>query len=76
MKEYIFTELGYFSVRECKAIKEVLDGYSYMNFIIKWCNQAGNCTLVVCTDYDDTEEEIKTFFLHCALGKIFEIKNA
>ena len=75
MKEYAFTELGYFLERECEAIKEELDGYSYMHFIVKWSNFAGNCRLIVCTDYEAPEAEIKNFFLYCALGKIFEIKR-
>lgn len=42
-KEYTFEELGYFAERECKAIKDSLQGYSYMNFDISWSNWAGNC---------------------------------
>lgn len=75
MKEYVFTELGYFDERQCEAIKEAMQGKTYMNFEVKWGNVAGNCTLIICTDYEDTESEIKNFFLHCALGQIFEIKR-
>lgn len=75
MKEYVFTELGYFQERECTAIKEELQGCSYMNFDISWSNYAGNCTLILRTDYEAEEQEIKNFFLHCVLGKIFEIKR-
>lgn len=75
MKEYTFEELGYFSERECEAIKEQLQGYSYMNFDIAWSNCAGNCTLIVRTNYEDSEKEIKNFFLHCALGRIFQLKR-
>ena len=64
-KEYTFEELGYFAERECKAIKDSLQGYSW----------AGNCTLIVATDYEAEEKEIKDFFLHCALGMIFQIKR-
>ena len=74
-KEYTFTELGFFSERECEAIKEAMQGKTYMNFNVKWSNSAGNCTLIVCTDYEDTESRIKNFFLHCALGLIFEIQR-
>ena len=74
-KEYTFEELGYFAERECKAIKDSLQGYSYMNFDISWSNWAGNCTLLVATDYEAEEKEIKDFFLHCALGMIFQIKR-
>ncbi len=72
MKEYYFEELGYFAERECQAIKDCLQGYSYMHFDIAWSNHAGNCILVLRTDYEDTPENIKNFFLHCALGQIFE----
>lgn len=75
MKEYTFKELGYFTERECQAIKECLQGRSYMNFDIVWSNQAGNCILILRTDYDDTAENIKSFFLHCALGQIFQERS-
>lgn len=75
MKQYTFTELGYFDERTCKAIKEELDGKTFMNFNVTWSNCAGNCTLIIETDYDDTEAEIKGMFLHCALNLIFELKN-
>ena len=47
MKEYIFNELGYFSERECKAIKEEMQGKTYMNFDVDWSKQGINCTLIV-----------------------------
>lgn len=74
-KEYTFTELGFFREEKCKAIKEAMQGKTYMNFEIKWSYYAGNCTLIICTDYEGTESEIKNFFLHCALGQIFEIQR-
>ena len=70
MKEYIFTELGYFTKKECENIKNALDGKTYMNFSITWSNYAGNCTLIVRTDYEDTEENIKRFFFHVALTEL------
>ena len=70
MKEYYFEELGYFTRSTCEKIKERLQGYSYMNFDISWSDCVGNCILIVKTDYDDTEENIKNFFLHCALTVI------
>lgn len=75
MKEYTFEELGYFAERECQAIRDCLQGYSYMNFDITWSNQAGNCILILRTDYVDTPENIKAFFLHCALGQIFQERS-
>ena len=36
MTEHVFTELGYFTESECAAIKDCLQGYSYMHFNIFW----------------------------------------
>lgn len=70
MKEYAFTELGYFLQSECEAIRKKLQLKTFMNFDIGWSNQAGNCILIISTDYDGTEEEIKTFFLNYALASL------
>ena len=75
MKQYVFTELGYFDESTCKAIKEEMDGKTFMNFNVTYSNCAGNCTLIIETDYEDTEAEIKAMFLNCALGLIFELKR-
>ena len=75
MKEYIFEELGYFTESQCEAIKKCMHGESMMDFDIAWSNFAGNCTLVIKTDYPESEQEIKNFFLHCALGKILKLQR-
>lgn len=75
MKEYVFSELGYFTESQCRAIKEEFQNKTFMNFGISWSNCAGNCTLIIETDYDDTEKEIKNFFLHLILGSINSIRN-
>lgn len=75
MKEYTFEELGYFTERECQAIKDSLQGHSYMDFDIVWSNQAGNCILILRTDYRDTSENIKNFFLHCIISQIVKERN-
>lgn len=67
MKEYVFTELGYFSKQTCEKIKKAMDGRTFMNFKVEYSNCAGNYTLIICTDYEGTEENIKNFFLHCVL---------
>ena len=67
MKEYVFEELGFFNEDTCERIKKAMDGRTFMNFKVEYSNCAGNCTLIICTDYEDTEENIKNFFLHCAL---------
>lgn len=68
MKEYIFEELGYFTANQCEKIKQAIDGKTFMNFHVGFSNWAGNCTLIACTDYNDTEENIKSFFLHCLIS--------
>lgn len=75
MREYIFEELGFFSIKECERIKECLQGKTYMNFDIAWSNNVGNCTLIIKTDYNDTEEKIKNFFIGYALRSLTPIKK-
>lgn len=70
MKTYTFEELGYFCESDCKAIKEVMQGYSYMKFNVTWFNHAGNCILNVSTDYEDEPQKIKNFFIACVFSKI------
>lgn len=66
----LFDELGYFSESECQRIKEIMDGKSFMDFDVSWSNQAGNCILIVATDYynnptREDAEEVKRFFISC-----------
>lgn len=70
MKEYTFSELGYFTKSECENIKAAIDGKTYMRFQVGYSNFAGNYTLIIKTDYDETEEEIKNTFLHCCLSAL------
>ena len=67
MREYVFDELGYFGKQTCEKIKKAMEGRTFMNFKVGYSNYAGNYTLIICTDYEDTEENIKDFFIHCAL---------
>ncbi len=69
MKEYTFDELGYFKVSACEKIKEKMQGKTYMNFDVAYSNFSGNCTLIVKTNYDAEPQEIKNFFLNCALNQ-------
>ena len=62
-KEFFFEELGYMTTTQCKNIKKVMDGKTYMNFEVIYSNFAGNCTLGCRTNYDASESEIKNFFL-------------
>jgi hypothetical protein len=70
IREYAFPELGYFTEDTCERIKATMDNRTYMNFRVSWSNHAGNCTLMIYTDYEDTEEHIKQFFLYAALCEI------
>ena len=70
MKEYTFEELGYFTKSACEKIKDKMQGKTYMNFDITYGNFAGNCTLIIRTDYDAEPQKIKIFFLNCALNQI------
>ena len=67
MKSYVFNELGYFTEGTCLKLHEKLEGKTYMRFHITWSNLAGNCVLIVETNYKDTAKHIKQFFLACAL---------
>ena len=67
MKEYVFDELGYFGKQTCEKIKKAMEGRTFMNFKVGYSNCAGNCTLIISTDYEDNEEHIKNFFLACCL---------
>ncbi len=68
--EYPLSELGYFTEDECKTIIKKLDGKTYMKFHISYSNYAGNCILVIKTDYKESPEEIKNFFMWLALAEL------
>lgn len=70
MKEYVFEELGYFTKSACEKIKEKMQGETYMNFDVDYSNCAGNCTLIIKTDYEAEPQEIKNSFLYCALNQL------
>lgn len=76
MKEIVLNELGYFSERECKAIKEEMQGKTLLDFDISWskCGVA-NCILIVRTDEDVEEEEMKDKFMGACLRCIFQLKR-
>ena len=74
MKEYALPQLGYFTESECIALKNKMDGKTFLKFNVSWSNNAGNCTLVFSTDieYEDTPENITNFFIHTALSELAE----
>lgn len=72
-REFTLSELGYFSEKDCEAIRGKCEG-TFMNILVSWSNYAGNCTLIISSDYfpDDvpyetSEKEVKRMFLHHAL---------
>ena len=62
MKTYSLTELGYFTERQADKIVELTNGATIMKFKVGYSNIAGNCTIVISTDYDSPEYEIRTFY--------------
>lgn len=76
IREYCLTELGYFTENQCMRIREKCEG-TYMHISVSWSNYAGNCTLILTSDYDfgdmsyeDSEKEVKGMFLHYALCSV------
>lgn len=67
MKEYTFEELGFFTEKQIKKIKEKMEGKTFMNFKVLCSNYAGNCILIIATDYKASKTKIKNFFLNAAL---------
>ena len=67
MNEIIFTDLGYFTEKTAKKVQELMQNRSFMNFQVSYSNCAGNCILIVRTDYEASEEKIKKFFLNCLI---------
>ena len=72
-REYTFVELGFFTEQHCEVIREKCEG-TFMNIRVSWSNYAGNCTLIICSDYgtedmtyEESEKEVKSMFLHKAL---------
>lgn len=76
MKEYSFPELGYFTANSIEGIKKAMQGKTFMNFDVKASNYAGNYTLIVRTDYEASEEEIKGMFLGVALEQLAKAYRA
>lgn len=73
IREYTFAELGFFTEQDCESIREKCEG-TFMNIRVSWSNYAGNCTLIICSDYgtedmtyEESEKEVKSMFLHKAL---------
>ena len=68
MKEYTFSELGFYTDKDIERIREKMEGKTFMNFHISSSNFCGNHTLIIETDYNAPEAEIKNFFLAVAIA--------
>lgn len=45
-------------------LKKVLQDQTYMKFQVNVCPIGGSCDVIVETDYDTTDEELKDFLLY------------
>ena len=62
---------GYYTESQCKAIEEKMNGQTFYNFQLAHSNCAGNCSLIVRSDYPElTPEELKENFVYAALGTL------
>lgn len=63
---------GYYSEKECKAIKEVMQDKTFFNFDIAYSNCAGNCILVVKSDNQNgyTPQELKEMFIYACISEL------
>lgn len=63
---------GYFTQKECEAIKKKMQGQTFFNFDIEYSNQAGNCTLIVKSDNtnDYTPQELKEMFIYACISEL------
>ena len=71
MEIYLGDDLGNLSEMDCQSIKSIMDGETYYNFNVSWSNYAGNCQLIISTDYPDKvdEEQVKNTFMHAYFSK-------
>lgn len=70
MEIYLGNELGNLCESDCKSIKAIMDGETYYKFSVSWSNYAGNCQLIVKTDYPaESEDEVKRMFIYAYFTK-------
>lgn len=68
--EISLLELGYFTERDCKKLESILNHKTFMDLIVSHSNYAGNCSLIIKTDYDAPEEDIIRTFMFVALNEL------
>ena len=70
MEIYLGNELGNLCVDDCKSIKTIMDDATFYKFKVSWSNYAGNCQLIVSTDYPaESEDEAKRMFISAYFRK-------
>ena len=70
MEIYLGNELGNLCVDDCKSIKAIMDDATFYKFKVSWSNYAGNCQLIVSTDYPaESEDEAKRMFISAYFTK-------
>lgn len=70
MEIYLGNELGNLCVDDCKSIKTIMDDATFYKFKVSWSNYAGNCQLIVSTDYPaGNEDEAKRMFISAYFTK-------
>lgn len=70
MEIYLGNELGNLCVDDCKSIKTIMDDATFYKFKVSWSNYAGNCQLIVSTDYPaESEDEAKRMFISAYFTK-------
>lgn len=64
---------SYYTERQCKKVKEKLQGKTFFNFDITYSNDAGNCSLIVRSNITGyTPEELKEMFIFCCISELAE----
>ena len=61
---------GYFNTEQCKKIKDKMQGKTFMKFDIQYGGIAGNNQLIVMSNSDYNDEELKEMFVHYALNQL------
>ena len=59
---------GYYSNKEAANIFNKFNGKTYMNFTVEFGGVAGNNGVVVMTNYDCTEDELRDMFIAYAMS--------
>lgn len=61
---------GYFSRNQCENIKQKLEGKTFMNFHIEYSGFAGNYTITVTSDIEESDKELSEMFIYYTLGTL------